>query len=71
MAVWLVTGGNGFVGRHVLEALASEDSSGENEIVVLGRRPPTNAPHHAFIEADLADPEGLRATLQAAWRRIL
>ncbi len=23
MAVWLVTGGNGFVGRHVLEALAS------------------------------------------------
>ncbi len=23
MAVWLVTGGNGFVGRHVLEALAA------------------------------------------------
>lgn len=64
MAVWLVTGGNGFVGRQVLEALAAGESGDPSpEIVVLGRRPPVPARGHRFIEADLAEPEGLRAAL--------
>lgn len=64
MAVWLVTGGNGFVGRHVLEAMASgETADTDPEIVILGRHRSGRAKEHRFIEADLTDPEGLRASL--------
>ena len=64
MAVWLVTGGNGFVGRHVLEAARRPAGSPEAEIVVLGRRPPERWRGTSFIEADLNDPEGLRGALR-------
>lgn len=65
MAVWLVTGANGFVGRQVLEALASgEAGAPAPEIVLLGRRRPSRAREHHFIEADLSDPEGLRASMR-------
>ena len=62
MAVWLVTGGNGFIGRHVLEALASglaESSRSDAEMVVLGRHRPASGPWHRFVEGDLNDPDGL------------
>jgi GDP-4-dehydro-6-deoxy-D-mannose reductase len=64
MAAWLVTGGNGFVGRQVLEVLASGDFSSENEIIFVGRHRSSDAPNQRFIEADLTDPEGLRASLR-------
>src|SRR5262249_20647701 len=65
MAVWLVTGGNGFVGRQVLAALASGESGDlADQIVVLGRHRPATARAARFIETDLGDPEGLRASLR-------
>jgi GDP-4-dehydro-6-deoxy-D-mannose reductase len=67
MAVWLVTGGSGFVGRHVLTALSAgqpESADPEAEVIVLGRHCPTNGSGHRFIEADLNDPEGLRQALR-------
>ena len=65
MAVWLVTGGNGFVGRQVLEALMTVESDDPaTEIIVAGRRRPANLPETRFIEVDLTDPEGLRASLR-------
>jgi GDP-4-dehydro-6-deoxy-D-mannose reductase len=67
MSVWLVTGGNGFLGRHVLEAIEagpSEASDSKVEIVVLGRRRPAFGARHRFIEADLNDPIGLRAAVR-------
>jgi GDP-4-dehydro-6-deoxy-D-mannose reductase len=63
MSVWLVTGGTGFLGRHVVEALQSrvEDQSySETELIVLGRRRPASWPEHAFVTADLNDRVGLR-----------
>src|SRR5579885_1276815 len=65
MAVWLVTGGNGFLGRHVLEALAAGLAGPETEIIVLGRHRPASGPGRRFVEADLNDPEGLRESLRA------
>src|SRR5689334_22861460 len=67
MAVWLVTGGNGFLGRRVLEALASREAGtpgSETQIILLGRHRPVNGTEHGFVEADLNDPEGLREALQ-------
>jgi GDP-4-dehydro-6-deoxy-D-mannose reductase len=67
MAVWLVTGGNGFLGRRVLEELASREagpSASATQIIVLGRHRPANGTEHGFVEADLNDPEGLREALQ-------
>jgi nucleoside-diphosphate-sugar epimerase len=58
MAVWLVTGATGFVGRHVLGALekgASGPSQAENTVIVLGRRCPEGWPRANFIAADLTD----------------
>jgi nucleoside-diphosphate-sugar epimerase len=52
---WLVTGGSGFLGRHLLERLAREPI----EVVALGRRPIPGR----FVQADLLDREGLRRAL--------
>jgi nucleoside-diphosphate-sugar epimerase len=49
MAVWLVTGGTGFVGRQVLKVLP------DDKIVVLGRRCPVGWPESAFAAVDLRD----------------
>ncbi len=41
MALWLVTGATGFVGRHVVEALTScEDwvSGSDTEVILMSRR---------------------------------
>jgi GDP-4-dehydro-6-deoxy-D-mannose reductase len=67
MAVWLVTGGNGFVGRHVLSALSAglpEFADPEAEVIVLGRHRPMNESGLRFVEADLNDPEGLRRAIR-------
>jgi GDP-4-dehydro-6-deoxy-D-mannose reductase len=67
MAVWLVTGGSGFLGRRVLEALASGEAGApgsETRVIVLVRHRPASGQGHLFVEADLNDPEGLRVSLQ-------
>ncbi len=66
MAVWLVTGGNGFVGRQILDALgggAEQAVGSDAEIVVLGRRRREDGPRHRFIETDLNDLERLSEAL--------
>ncbi|MBX6311776.1 MAG: NAD(P)-dependent oxidoreductase [Isosphaeraceae bacterium] len=54
MPVWLVTGGSGFLGRHLLAALRASAPSSV-EVVALGRRPPADWPAEAFLRADLDD----------------
>lgn len=54
MPSWLVTGGSGFLGRHVLAALASEA-----EVRAVGRRCPPGWPRDRFEPADLDDPAGV------------
>ncbi len=46
---WLITGGNGFLGRWVLAELREED------VVALGRRCPAGWARGRFVEADLED----------------
>jgi nucleoside-diphosphate-sugar epimerase len=68
MAVWLVTGATGFVGRHVLDALKTElrqNDQGISRVVVLGRRRPRDWSADAFVTADLTDAAGLRAAIAA------
>jgi GDP-4-dehydro-6-deoxy-D-mannose reductase len=67
MAVWLVTGATGFLGRHVLDALTArvERAAGpETNVVVLGRRQPDGWPADAFAAADLTEPNSLRAAIE-------
>lgn len=60
MASWLVTGGNGFLGRHVLALLGSTPGA---DLFAIGRRRPAGIPKGRFIEADLSDSEALRSGL--------
>jgi GDP-4-dehydro-6-deoxy-D-mannose reductase len=67
MASWLVTGASGFLGRHVVGALQSQDEDlahGENRVIVLGRRCPSGWPDADFVAADLHDSGGLRQAIQ-------
>jgi nucleoside-diphosphate-sugar epimerase len=52
---WLVTGGSGFLGRHVLSAIG--DRLGR--VVALGRHRPVGWPIEDFVRADLDDSQGL------------
>src|SRR5947209_8097000 len=52
MPVWLVTGGSGFLGRHVLAAL-------DAPALALGRRRPEGWPDGRFVTGDLDDPAAL------------
>ena len=69
MAVWLVTGATGFVGRHVLETLIHQGGLGvsdsENKVVVLGRRCPEAWPRDQFVAADLTEAAGLPEVIQS------
>jgi nucleoside-diphosphate-sugar epimerase len=67
MAVWLVTGATGFVGRHVLSALETrvEGLSGdEKTVIALGRRCPENWPRTQFVAADLTDANKLPEVIE-------
>jgi GDP-4-dehydro-6-deoxy-D-mannose reductase len=54
---WLVTGGSGFLGRHLLERLDREPV----DVVALGRRA---IPGRRFVTADLLDGDGLHRALE-------
>ena len=59
---WLVTGGSGFLGRHLLAELGAEPPTG-SRVVAIGRRCPAGWPADAFARADLLDAAGLAAVV--------
>src|SRR4051794_28560500 len=66
MPVWLVTGGSGFLGRHLLGLLDDREMPGI-EVSALGRRAPAGRRAGTFIAADLDDPAELgRAIAETA-----
>jgi hypothetical protein len=65
MPVWLVTGGSGFLGGHLLAALA-RSAPADAEVVALGRRCPAGWPPGAFLHADLEDEAALGRAVAAA-----
>jgi nucleoside-diphosphate-sugar epimerase len=67
MAVWLITGASGFVGRHVLDAVSAGVEGmahSQTEVVALGRRCPLGWPERSFFAADLNDTVSLRQAVQ-------
>jgi nucleoside-diphosphate-sugar epimerase len=54
MPCWLVTGGSGFLGRHLLAELLANQPP-DLSIVAVGRRCPVGWSTEAFIELDLED----------------
>jgi GDP-4-dehydro-6-deoxy-D-mannose reductase len=67
MAVWLVTGTNGFVGRHVLDALnggTRGPSQSEITVDVLGRRCSPNWLEDSFVAADFTDSDTLHEAIE-------
>jgi nucleoside-diphosphate-sugar epimerase len=67
MAVWLVTGASGFVGRHVLDALTSGEglsTRSVSKVIALGRRRPADWPEDRFLAVDLNDSTNLREALR-------
>src|SRR5438045_2920008 len=66
MRTWLVTGGAGFIGSHLCEALlARGDAVRVLDDLSTGKRAnlPTAA---ALIEADVADPSAVRTAMNGA-----
>ena len=67
MAVWLVTGATGFLGRHVLDALSyfeNRSPSTGPKIIAMGRHCPSHWPVDRFVLSDLDDRNGLRVILR-------
>ena len=67
MALWLVTGASGFLGRHVVETLTSGlegHQRADVDLILMGRRRPEGWPEERFVAADLNDPAALRQGLQ-------
>jgi nucleoside-diphosphate-sugar epimerase len=67
MAVWMVTGATGFVGRQVLRALldgAARSASRDDKVVVLGRRCPPGWPESGFAAVDLQDAAQTRTAIE-------
>lgn len=63
MAIWLITGGGGWLGGHVLEALKSR-LPGPGHIALLGRNRPATLNAERFISADLLDRESLASAVR-------
>lgn len=63
--VSLVTGASGFLGRPLLDALLGPDES-RGRVVTVGRRRPPDWPAESFIQADLTNPESVRAAIEEA-----
>lgn len=61
MRTWLVTGGSGFLGRHLLAAL--KEATGGLRVVALGRRCPDDWPIDHFVRGDLDAPTSLAHAL--------
>jgi nucleoside-diphosphate-sugar epimerase len=73
MAVWLVTGATGFVGRQVLETLnggATAFSPSDDTMFVLGRHCPPAWPRDRFVAADLTDADSVRRAIAHFWATI-
>jgi GDP-4-dehydro-6-deoxy-D-mannose reductase len=58
MPVWLVTGGSGFLGRHLVSCLEGRAPAGV-EVVTTARRAPAQPSTVRFVPADLHDPESV------------
>ncbi len=58
MPAWMVTGGSGFLGRHLLASLDRGRPAGV-EAIAIGRRCPAGWPVDAFRAVDLDDRDGL------------
>ncbi|HEX8203753.1 MAG TPA: NAD(P)-dependent oxidoreductase [Isosphaeraceae bacterium] len=65
MPVWMVTGGSGFLGRHLLAELA-RSAPRDAEVVVVGRRRPEGWPADAFLRADLGEDRDVARALATA-----
>jgi nucleoside-diphosphate-sugar epimerase len=65
MPAVLVTGGSGFLGRHVLAEL-ERAGFGASDIIAVGRRPPAGWPADSFLAVDLlAEPYRLGSIVRA------
>jgi nucleoside-diphosphate-sugar epimerase len=67
MAVWLITGATGFVGRQVLIALhdeANRSAVRNDTVMALGRRCPPGWPESRFAAVDLNDASEIRAAIE-------
>jgi nucleoside-diphosphate-sugar epimerase len=58
MPVCLITGGSGFLGRHLLARLPARRFKGA-DVIAIGRRIPANWPTGCFETVDLDDPDHL------------
>ncbi|WZO97933.1 NAD(P)-dependent oxidoreductase [Isosphaeraceae bacterium EP7] len=70
MAAWLVTGGSGFLGRHLLDLLKARCAA-DIEPIALGRRLPPGWPAGAFIVADLDDPGATNRAIALAQPEVV
>ena len=68
MPVWAVTGGSGFLGRHLLAEL--RDKAGL-EVVAMGRRCPIDWRGEAFVEVDLSVPEAIETAIRSIRPEVL
>ena len=74
MAVWLITGATGFVGRQVAIALHGEANRSplrDDTVMVLGRRCPPGWPESRFAPVDLNDAGQIRAAIASGSRPTL